>query len=135
MLRAEKPRFPLRIFITSRKVPNMMQLARSLETTAIVNMLEIPEANSMDDIQRYIASRTDSLAVDSEADKKELVDTMLHRSNACFLWVRLVLDELESVYSIQNMFQVLQDIPNGMMSYYERIIGSMLANRLEIHSR
>ncbi|KAI1488962.1 hypothetical protein F5X96DRAFT_684526 [Biscogniauxia mediterranea] len=46
------------------------------------------------------------------------------RANACFLWARLVLDELETVYSNESILQVLESIPEGMVPYYERTIAA-----------
>ncbi|KAK9799961.1 putative NACHT and WD domain protein [Seiridium cardinale] len=131
MLKGERPNFPLHIFITSRKTPDMLRLSRTLEATATTNIIEIPESDSIGDIEYYIRTRIDNLPLDSMADRNELASNILLRSNACFLWVRLVLDELEYVYSRESMLQVLQGIPDGMLPYYERTIHTMSEHKLE----
>ncbi|KAK9778605.1 putative NACHT and WD domain protein [Seiridium cardinale] len=133
MLKGERPNFPLHIFITSRKIPDILRLTRTLEATATISILEIPQSDSIADIECYIRTRIDDLPVDSIADREELARNILVRSNACFLWVRLVLDELEYVYSRESMLQVLQGIPDGMLPYYERTIHTMSENKLEKH--
>lgn len=133
MLRAEKPDFPLRIFITSRNVHDIQRLQRSLDSSAQVTCIEIPVQDSIRDIQRYIRSRIDSLPVHSVADREELASRILSKSHACFLWVRFVLDELETVYSSESIMTVLERIPEGMIPYYERIINAIAANTLEKH--
>lgn len=133
MLKGEKPNFPLRIFLTSRNVPDMARLYRPLEVTMAVVPIDIPPDNSMQDIERYINSRIDHLPLTDESDKDDLARKILHRSNACFLWVRLVLDELEHVYSTVSILRVLQGIPDGMIPYYERTIKAMAENRREKH--
>lgn len=131
MLRGENPNFPLRIFLTSRNIHDMQRLQRSLETSASLVCVEIPVQDSVNDIKHYIQSRIDSLT--STADKEELASNILRKSNACFLWVRLVLDELENVYSSESIMKVLEKIPEGMLPYYERTIKAMSANKLEKH--
>ncbi|KAI1407510.1 hypothetical protein F5Y13DRAFT_205954 [Hypoxylon sp. FL1857] len=133
VMKGEKSSFPLRIFITSRKVPDMDRLCRVLEDSANLTCIEIPFRDSISDIERYIRTHIDGIPTYTLDDKQRIKDRILDRSNACFLWVRLVLDELEQVYSNESILQVLQSIPEGMISYYERIIKTMGEKRLEKH--
>lgn len=129
MARGAQPRFPLRIFITSRNVPDMAQLTRPLSTSLV--SFQIPTDNSHRDIEFYIHSRISNLNAD--VDKDELAHKLLQRSNASFLWVRLVLDKLEKVYSLDSVMRVLESIPEGMIPFYERTIKEMAENSLEKH--
>jgi WD40 repeat protein len=133
MLKGESPEFPLRIFMTSRMIGDMQRLQRSIEPSASLVCIEIPVQASLADIQRYVGSRIDGLPVDSPAEREGLANTILRKSNGCFLWVRLVMDELENVYSNESIITVLERIPEGMRSYYERIINSMTAITLDKH--
>ncbi|KAH6975963.1 NACHT and WD domain protein [Ilyonectria sp. MPI-CAGE-AT-0026] len=133
MLKGANPSFPLRIFITSREVSDFQRLYRPLEASASLTCIEIPEKDSISDIECYIESRIENLPIDTIADKKELKIKVLRRSNASFLWVRLVLDELEQVYSKESILQVLEGIPEGMVPYYERTTRTMAENKLEKH--
>ncbi|KAK3947133.1 hypothetical protein QBC32DRAFT_98334 [Pseudoneurospora amorphoporcata] len=133
MLRGERPNFPLRIFITSRHVHDMQRIQRSLEPTASVQCVEIPREASLDDIKLYIQSRVDTLPIDNIDEREELATQILHKSGACFLWVRLVLDKLENVYSNESIMKVLEEIPEGMVPLYERTIQVMAENTLEKH--
>ncbi len=111
----------------------MQRLYRPLEATASLICIEIPTMASINDIQRYIHSRIENLPIDATADKQELAKEILQRSNACFLWVRLVLDELEQVYSHETILKVLRSIPEGMVPYYERTIAAMADHKMEKH--
>jgi WD40 repeat protein len=133
MLKGESPEFPLRIFMTSRVIGDMQRLQRSIESSASLVCIEIPIQASLADIQRYVRSRIDGLPVDSAAEREELANTILRKSNGCFLWVRLVMDELENVYSNESIITVLERIPEGMRSYYERTINTMTAITLDKH--
>ncbi|MBE3042466.1 hypothetical protein IMZ48_07780, partial [Candidatus Bathyarchaeota archaeon] len=101
------------------------RLVRLLEPTTAVKVMDIPENDSVKDIERYITSRVESLPVGRVA--------ILRKSNASFLWVRMVMDELENVYSAESITHVLRDIPSGMVPYYERIVKAMGENKLEKH--
>jgi hypothetical protein len=95
--------------------------------------IEILVTDTMHDIDCYIRSRSERLSIQSTADRDALASNILLRSNANFLWVRLVLDELEKVYSNESMLQVLQSIPEGMIPYYERTMRTMADNKQEKH--
>lgn len=133
MLKGERPNFPLRIFLTSRNLPEMTQIQRSLEASVTLTSIEIPVANTLDDIRCYIDNRIDNLAIDDFSERQKLASNILRRSNACFLWVRLVLDELERVYSLGSMVRVLEKIPEEMVPYYGRTIKAMNENTTEKH--
>ncbi|KAH9905950.1 NACHT and WD domain protein [Xylariomycetidae sp. FL2044] len=133
MIRYERPPFPLRILITSRNIPGMARLQRPLEASITLISLEIPTYDSMHDIECYIKSRLDALPCDEESDRQELACNILQRSKASFLWVRLVLDELEQVYSRTSILRVLEGVPEGMMPYYRRTISTMEENKREKH--
>ncbi|KAK8078925.1 hypothetical protein PG994_002732 [Apiospora phragmitis] len=102
MLRSEKPSFPLRIFLTSRTLPDMARIHRPLQASMSLWAFQVPIESSMHDIECYIRSRTENLPLDDSSDRIELACKLLSRSNASFPWVRLVLDELEQVYSHLN---------------------------------
>lgn len=113
----------------------MQRICRSLESTASISSMEIQKEDSIQDIQYYIQSRTKGSPTDSGGNisvQEDLTESLLRRSNACFLWVRLVLDELEEVYSNDGMAQALNGIPEGMVPYYERTVRSM-AEKKERH--
>lgn len=132
LLKGTQTKFPLRIFITSRKLPDMPRLVRQLEgcDTSIV---QIPVQDTMKDIELYVRGRILDLPIDGEDEKEELAREILRKSTASFLWVRLVMDELEGVYGYESILQVLQGIPEGMVSYYERAVAEMAEKKREHH--
>ncbi|KAK8022596.1 hypothetical protein PG993_013363 [Apiospora rasikravindrae] len=133
MIRGINPKFPLRIFVTSRKIEDMQIIERQLEPCASITSFEIPAQESGKDIEHYIQTRVKTLPIDTDSDKSDLARQMMQKSDGSFLWARLVLDELEHVYSRQSIMQVLQSIPEGMIPYYERTVTSMAERRLEKH--
>lgn len=133
MLKGLQPNFPLRIFITSRKISDMPKLHRSIEITATVVCREVVPGDIMGDIESYVHERARNLPFARIDENEDLPSLLLQRANSCFLWVRLVLDELETVYSEESIFQVLESIPEGMVPYYERTVQTMSENKHEKH--
>ncbi|KAI0967043.1 NACHT and WD domain protein [Xylaria arbuscula] len=131
-LKSIQPMFPLKIFFTSRKLPDFPQLIHQLDCHA-VHVVEIPIADTMYDINLYVRNRIQSLPIERQEDKENIAQGILSKSNASFLWVRLVLDELESVYSYESILSVLHGIPEGMVPYYKRIVTDMSGNKREKH--
>lgn len=110
----------------------MPKLVRQLNDVTL-RLVEIPVQDTMRDIQLYISSRMADLPVESEEEATELTNHIITKCNACFLWVRLVLDELEGVYGHESIVEVLQGIPEGMVSYYRRTVTEMAKNKREQH--
>lgn len=133
MLKGEKPHFPLRIFITSRPIRDMQRLHKPLQPTTRIQCIEIPGEDCYNDIRCYVKSRVDGMSLEDSASATELIDTILRKSNACFLWVRLVLDELENVFTTVSRMEILNTIPEGMKPYYERVLEPIQANGREKH--
>ena len=131
-LKGIQPRFPLRVFITSRRVPEMQRFIRQLQgwTTSIT---EIPVPDTMRDIALFVHNQMEVLPIDGEDEKQQLISEILLKSDACFLWVRLVMEELEGVYGHESIMSVLQGIPEGMISYYKRAMAEMAENKREKH--
>lgn len=133
MIKGIQPSFPLQILITSRKLSDMQHLIRSLEPSISVTAMGIDAEDSIGDIESYIRNRTRDRPINTFDGEEDLVGILLRRSNACFLWVRLVLDELEQVYSKESVLEVLHQIPDGMIPYYERTTKVMAEKKREKH--
>ncbi|KAB5566796.1 NACHT and WD domain protein, partial [Coniochaeta sp. 2T2.1] len=131
LLKAEKPKFPLQVFFTSRKYPEIRRLLAPFQSQ--LTAIDIPISDTMADIERYIISRMNELVVESATEKANLAQLILAKSSGSFLWVRLVLDELRLLTANNSMTEVLAGIPKGMTPYYERIVGRMAENEREKH--
>ncbi|KAG8531678.1 uncharacterized protein KY384_003310 [Bacidia gigantensis] len=131
LLRGIQLKFPLKIFLTSRKIPELHSIQRSLESWMSISYFDIPAEDSAKDIDCYIQQRVHSLGSQMVNGKENVGETLLRRSDACFLWVRLVLDELEKVYVPESFTQILNSIPRGMVPFYKRTVSAMANNTVE----
>ena len=93
---------------------------------------EIDLEDSMKDIEAYIRTRIEALPFDSSDERQSLADRILAKSGGCFLWVHLVLQELSSVYTDRSIWTVLDEIPEGMVPFYQRSVEIMSRNTREL---
>ena len=76
----------------------------------------------MADIQKVIESKMFELAL---KDADQLTDRILQKSSGSFLWVRLVLQELEMAYTDEDIESILTEVPEGLYDFYRRILKSI----------
>ena len=118
--------FPLRIFVASRPY---LSIERSFSQEGIHKVQEsVSQENSLGDIELFIDSHSHYLPVDTEADRKDLVELILRKSNGNFLWTRLVIKELEEALSQQRINEILESVPRGIDQLYERILTNIIAS-------
>ncbi len=80
--------------------------------------VEIPVVETMQDNSLFVRNRMEVLSIDSDNEKQQIIDEILSKSKDSFLWARLVMDELESIYGYESIMSVLQEISEGMKFYY-----------------
>ena len=117
---------PLRIFVTSRPVLAIDRLFTQEKLDRIAETISIK--NSLDDIQLYIQANAEFLPAEDELERDRLVTRILNRSNGNFLWTYLVLQELADTLSVQQAYEVLDSVPNGMDGLYLRILEALMNN-------
>ena len=122
--------FPLRILVTSRIVPEIQSGFSRFGRNAV--SVEINLQDSMRDIEAYIQNRIEDLPSDGSQEKQDLANKILAKSCGCFLWVHLVLHELSSVYTDNSIWIVLDEIPEGMVPFYERTLEIMARNKRDV---
>lgn len=114
---------PVRIFLTSR---NPLDVHRpAIPPNMKVISEEISRTDTQSDIQLFLERHLDQLPVADEDERETMKETILMKSEGCFLWVSLVLQELGRVHTSAEIRQVLEDVPSDMDSLYSRILDSM----------
>ena len=81
----------------------------------------------MHDINIYVQVNLDDLALSNPDAQEKLIRTILQKSAGCFLWVRLVVEELTKVHDINDIQLVLDQISGGMQNLYQRTLDSLAA--------
>lgn len=111
---------PLRILLTSRKTQEIERAFGQLDKDVVHT--EILISDTLDDIRSFIAARMDQLPVEDSESRANLTKKILAKSNGSFLWVRLVVQELEHTWSQEGVEEVLNEIPADMNLLYMRTL-------------
>ncbi|RDW56905.1 hypothetical protein BP5796_12972 [Coleophoma crateriformis] len=117
----------MRIFLTSRNTFETYAGHRPEHLTIFSEV--IPEESTTTDIGIYINANLHSLPTlgrDKDKAREDLTEAILKKSSGCFLWVRLVLNELRNTHTSEEIQRVLEEIPSDMDKLYSRILDSML---------
>lgn len=123
MISTIESHIPLRIFITSRKTQEIERSFGQLHQNVIHQELLV--SDTVEDIKLFIAARMDRLPIENSASGTTLTNKILTKSNGSFLWVRLVVQELEHTWSEEGVEEVLNEIPADMNLLYMRILENM----------
>ncbi|KAF2131995.1 hypothetical protein P153DRAFT_310495 [Dothidotthia symphoricarpi CBS 119687] len=116
----------IQVFITSRPWPEFERHFSRLGRRVLID--SIPVENTIKDIRMFFDENVDTLLVEDEMDRLHLVEKLVKKSTGCFLWARLVLQELQSVYSEEHIEDVIDELPTEMGPFYERILDEMSRN-------
>lgn len=115
----------IRILLTSRdRFECFRQCGNS---QARVMQDEIPVEDTKSDIALYLEANMNHLPSLNLQHRRAMLDKILAKSAGCFLWVKLILQELGRVHTSAEIRQVLEDVPSDMDALYARILESMSA--------
>lgn len=113
----------VRLFITSRKTQDIdrgfAQISRH------VTREEILISDTIDDIKSFVTAKIDRLSIECVNSGIDLSQKILLKSNGSFLWVRLVMQELENAWSTEAVEEILNETPTDMSLLYARTLENM----------
>ena len=119
-----------RVFVTSR---SRFEAYGQTAPQAIRIVSEaISQENTNSDIILYLTANINHLPAlgrDSAEARESIMCSILEKSLGCFLWVRLVLQEIRRVHTAAEIRSVLEEVPSDMGNLYMRILESMSALR------
>lgn len=124
-----EPAFPVRFCFVSRKRPDFERHFSRFEQRLYTH--HIDASQTLEDIGAYIRDNKTMLPVEGE-ESDSLIDRIVTKSRGIFLWAKLALEELEKVYSDESVDDILDELPEGMVSIYTRILEMMATNTREI---
>ncbi|KAL8908321.1 MAG: hypothetical protein Q9171_005507, partial [Xanthocarpia ochracea] len=85
----------------------------------------IAAEDTRSDIALYLKASMDHLPSVDQEDRQIMSHKILDKSAGCFLWVKLVLQDLVRVHTSAEIRQVLEDVPSDMNQLYSRILDGM----------
>lgn len=117
-----QPMSPIGVFFASRpvKVPPLPY------RNAPPVILFLAENDTYDDIHTYVQRSVEFLLPDNQQTQIDVTQQILEKSSGCFLWVRLVLENLEHNWHTEDdIRRVLTEVPQGMESLYTRMLAKV----------
>lgn len=118
----------IRILVTSRKLPEITQQfvdLRRRESPIYIFMEEILVEDTKVDIRLYLDGNRAKFHVGNDQQKDRFIAQIIDKSEGCFLWVRLVLDELAQTWSVGEVQRILDEVPQKMDQLYSRALTIM----------
>ena len=113
----------IRILLTSRDT--FQSHRQPLHYGIQVSSEEVKDQDTESDIKLYLDAHMDQLPSIDHENRQKMVTSILEKSAGCFLWVSLILQELQLVHTSAEIRQVLDEIPSDMDELYLRILNSM----------
>ena len=112
----------LRIFITSRQIVEIEKFWPTLDPLPYLHIIK--EEDTLQDLESFIDEK---MVLSDEIDwmKLKLKKQILQKASGSFLWVALIIQELEQAYSDGIIKEILNEVPPDMNKLYERILSRM----------
>ena len=110
------------------------QILRSFEG---VPMVQMTASSLKDDIQLYVADSVSSrvqsgeLRVRDPGLAQDVTDELVNKAQGMFLWVFFQLDDLCEAPSDALIRQTLQNLPNGLIETYERVLAKIWRDKIK----
>jgi WD40 repeat protein len=114
-------KFPLRIFLTSRR---SVTLEKQFQKLPIISE-QIQVANTLGDIRLLLRANIDSIHFSDQTAVDDLIDTLVIKSNGSFLWAYLILQQLDNSWSDKAIYEAMDQVPEEMDELYRHILDQM----------
>lgn len=108
----------IHVLIFGRPLPSITQSLKRARRR--INITEINVSDNLKDIRLTASDEMEALPASNEF-KQFIIDEIATRSRGSFLWTGLVLKRILQCLREEDVRQVLQDTPNGMESFFDRM--------------
>ncbi|KAL8878973.1 MAG: hypothetical protein Q9198_003326 [Flavoplaca austrocitrina] len=106
-----------KVILTSRREPNLINILQDKPGLG----MELEDVQ--EDIRHYLEYQVDQSQVLSHARVRHRITRILNiRSKGMFLWVVLMIKELEVCLTVEEIEDTLNSLPDGLNGVYERIL-------------
>lgn len=112
---------PVRVLIISRNTESLFHAFKRLSSLTQVSFVQKHgQDHNNSDISIFVNQEVKHMRGSDEL-KDQIMQSILHRAQGNFLWVRLVLEEISNCHTEQDIQDTLDDIPDGMSQLYQRM--------------
>jgi WD40 repeat protein len=132
LLKTAQVSFPLRIFMTSRFIPDIRYSVQRLPPSKVrVTTDSVTPEDTEEDIRRLIKSREQDIPSENDRERAETSEKIVRNSQGSFLWVNVILRDMKDAYTFDEIKSILADVPTDMVPHYENILRHMSTNHPE----
>ena len=110
----------VRVFLTSRPTKDVQQSLSSLSNA--VEHYAVQGQDLESDLREFVRSRMTTLPVSDEKSQVALIDKLLAKASGSFLWVSLIVYELEQAFSEEDVEEIIEEVPGDMSKLYIRML-------------
>ncbi|PTB65337.1 hypothetical protein BBK36DRAFT_1204982, partial [Trichoderma citrinoviride] len=111
----------VRVLIASQHTPEIQEGMLSLGQRVAIRMVGTEHTAS--DMRSVVKARLKQLNHLETGD--DLVSRIVEKSNGSFVWIRLVLKELETAFTDEDIEAILEEVPSDLHEMYARILHSI----------
>ncbi|PTB81557.1 hypothetical protein M440DRAFT_1459692 [Trichoderma longibrachiatum ATCC 18648] len=111
----------VRVFVASQHTPEIQEGMLSLGQRVSIRM--VGTEHTVSDMRFVVKARLKQLNHLETGD--ELVSRIVEKSNGSFVWIRLVLKELETAFTDEDIEAILEEVPSDLHEMYARILHSI----------
>jgi WD40 repeat protein len=113
----------VRVFVTHRRRFEVPKNLSALKAKVYAETIGPEETKS--DIALYLQENIHNLPQSTDEERKDMVQTILEKSDGCFLWVNLVFQQLSNGQTASDTQRILEETPSGMNNLYSKILWGM----------
>jgi WD40 repeat protein len=129
-LKAAHRAFALRIFVTSRPPSGpSIDLGTQAKRASTLGLMctedRIASDDTEADIRVLLKENIEAIPVTDFGERANVLDKIVQKAQGSFLWANIVLKEMQSAYSVEEMERILEEVPIDMVPHYEAILAHM----------
>ncbi|ETS03981.1 hypothetical protein M419DRAFT_7051 [Trichoderma reesei RUT C-30] len=111
----------VRVFVASQHTPEIQEGMLSLGQRVSIRMVDT--SHTVSDMRAVVKARLEQLNHLETGD--DLISRIVEKSNGSFVWIRLVLKELETAFTDEDIEAILEEVPSDLHEMYARILQSI----------
>ena len=112
---------PLKVFLTSR--PDTETTTELQTAIGGCSLMRLGKDDTASSIRDYVATRMSSVRMKSASERGTMISTVVEGAAGCYLWAKLVLDNISKAVGPKQVTQAIESVPKGMDSLYTDIMG------------
>ncbi|KAI1391444.1 uncharacterized protein F4822DRAFT_427295 [Hypoxylon trugodes] len=118
---------PIRILIVGRRIQEIESAFQTVPSS--LNFGTINVEGHQEDLQHY--TRHELILPGSPDFKEGIVSRIVQDAQNNFLWIRFTISKLNQCHRRADVELALQELPNGMEAFYNRMASSIARNQME----